>query len=118
MFHEFNQPIKVTRRTEGHYENGFYKDGVEEEFIIQTSVQPTWREDVVILPQGRRGETTYTLFCSNKILKETDNAPLRKSDLVEIYGEVHEVFNVEVWQNGVISHYKAITIKLENQHVA
>lgn len=114
MFNEFNQTVTVFRKTEGEYVNGFYVDGVEIEFEIQTSVQPTWREDMVILPQGHRSEETYTLFCSNEILNTDDNN-LRKSDEVLLYGERYQVFKVEKWQNNIISHYKAIVLKLEAQ---
>lgn len=114
MFREFNQPIKIMRKTEGGFQNGMYVDGILEEFTVQTSVQPTWREDLVILPEGRRSEETYTLFCTDKILNENDNL-IQKADLAEIYGEIYEVFHVARWQNGIIPHYKAIVIKLAEQ---
>jgi hypothetical protein len=81
------------------------------------SVQPATAKDMKNLPEGRRTGAAYALYTDTELLTtiEGDNdAGLdpRKADQITLFGDICEVMNVSPWQNGVISHHRAVVAKV------
>lgn len=104
-FAQFNQSISGSRKpaAAGVYVNGIWHPAPLEPITLHTSVQPTKPSDLELLPEGRRIDRSYT-FYSREVVVE--------GDVLTVAGLPYEVLHVEVWQNRVIPHYKAIAVKM------
>jgi hypothetical protein len=103
--------IPLTRRLKGTYSNGVYAPGAQTSTTIRASVQPTSPDDLLSLPEGRRTTASYKLYTNNLIQEQTST---HDPDVVTLFGEKYEVVKIFNWQNNLISHTKAIAVKLEN----
>lgn len=110
----FNQPVKITRVGKGSWVNGIWQEGAPSAFVIQTSLQPASRNDMELLPEGRRGRQTFALYCQHGLRMTDDNAGTN-ADRAEIYGDMYTIQHVENWANGLIPHYKAIATREAEQ---
>lgn len=104
----FRKTYTVTRVTVGSITDGYYTNGTSNTFDIQASIQPLKPSDVQQLPEGRRNKKMFTVFTDTELQVVTSSNP----DKLSIYGEVYELDQEEVWQNGVINHYKYLAIKV------
>lgn len=112
----FNQPIKITRQKPGKYVKGVWQPGDESTFTVQTSVQPTGKNDADNLPEGRRQDQSYALYTAiGQPLKAADDGSQTQSDRAEIYGDIYEVMHTEQWQNGLIPHHRTLVVKEADQ---
>ena len=107
------RPLTITRETAaGSYVEGIWTPAATETFISRYSVQPTSNEDMARLPEGRAESLSYTLFGNVQLRQANDDTGIN-ADKVEIYGDQFEVVSTETWLNGLVSHYKAIVVKLD-----
>lgn len=91
---DFSRPISITNT----------------EFdVLDCTIQPVTGNDLLALGEGFRTKSVYAIFTSTLIF-EGDNTN-RKPDEIEIYSKWYRVARVEIWQNGVASHYKCICVE-------
>jgi len=62
------------------------------------------------LPEGRRNRETYLIYTSTELMSVDVNGQLNP-DIVVLNGNDFEIIQVEPWQNGIYSHYKAVASK-------
>lgn len=86
---------------------GRWTDGAEAAFQFTASVQPLKGNELLTLPEGLREKETYKLYTSTQLFTARENDD-KKPDKVQIFGKTFEIIKVEIWQNKVIPHYKAI----------
>ena len=112
MFAQFNQTLQGVRRGEGSYVMGKWVPGPEAPIVIRTSVQPVTNKDqeslVKRLPEGTRIASAFRLYTKDEI---------RELDILVIRGFRHEVMVLDVWDNGVLPHYKAIAVRMQTEGV-
>lgn len=90
-------------------------------FTIQASVQPMRGKDLLSLPEGRRASASFRLYTDFR-LRTVDDKAQQNPDRVTFRIPAHdltaplrtyEVIHVDDWQNGIVSHYKAVVSLLE-----
>ena len=108
-----NFTLTVTRKS-GAYVNGIWADSDNSTFTIIASVQPLTQNEMQSLPEARRESVGYTLYTDTNLRTARQaETPAIQADIVTIDSEEYEVYKVEKWQNAVISHYKAIVLRIE-----
>ena len=95
-FSQFNQSIPRSRRSPGAYILGVWTPGGVIADTIEASVQPASRDDLKLLPEGRRVEGAYSI---------RSTAEIRAEDVLTLYGVAHEVIATERWGNAVLPHW-------------
>ena len=109
-----NFSLSVRRLSSGDYINGEWHTETEAApFIIVASVQPLTPKEMKTLPEGRRNSQAYRIYTDIELHTIRDQNP----DRVELFGQEFEILSVEIWQNQVIPHYKAIAVKLDQPAV-
>lgn len=87
---------------------GLWSEEVEgTPFPILCSLQPLSSSQMQSLPEGRRDKESYTLFTDTPLNTVTSQNP----DRMMINGDDFEVFSVNPWQNGILSHYEVLVQK-------
>lgn len=104
----FRRQLTIYRKAEGTVTDGFYSEGSPSEETIMASVQALKPEDVQQLPEGRRNSKLFFIFTDTRLNLVTSANP----DIVVVDSENYEVDKEEVWQNGVINHYKYLIVKV------
>lgn len=104
----FRKSFVVKVAATGTWSNGIFTPGTPTTTNILASIQPLKPEDIQQLPEGRRNSKLFWIFTDTKLNDVTTKNP----DKVVINGEDYEVDKIEAWQNGVISHYKVLVIKI------
>lgn len=102
-FVEFNQTVNGVRRAAGTYVNGVFVPGAETPLSIESSVQPASEIELRLLPEARREDGAYSLRSESEI---------RNGDIFTLFGDEYEVLRLQVWQNGVIPHYMAVAVRM------
>jgi hypothetical protein len=109
-----NFTLSIRRLASGAYVDGTWQaEIVTSTFDIRASVQPLKPKEMETLPEGRRNSQAYRIYTDIELHTTRHQNP----DRVELFGEEFEILSVAVWQNGIISHYKAIAVKLEQPAV-
>lgn len=103
-FSEFNQTLAGEIPGEPTVSGGVLIPGTPTAYEIKASVQPSSSSDLQMLAEGRRVYKSYTLF-TKQLVKEQYT--------LTIYGDLYECVHAEVWQNGILPHYKAIFQKVQ-----
>lgn len=96
----------VSRPLQGQWVNGQWVESPAQKLALRGSVQPAGASDLKLLPEGRRTERSYTLYSSSRMIE---------GDKTTLFGEEYEILAVEVWQNGLIPHYKAVATKQQKE---
>ena len=104
-FSEFNQSLTGEKPDEPTVSGGVLIAGKPIPYEIKASVQPSSSNDLQMLAEGRRVYKSYTLF-TRQLVKEQYT--------LTIYGDLYECVHAEVWQNGILPHYKAIFQKVQS----
>jgi hypothetical protein len=107
----FRYPKILIRRAAGSFVNGVWVEGATTQMQILCTVQPATGEAMQRAPEGRRNESGYSVFTDTAI--RTAEKGANNPDIMVISGQVHECIAVDVWQNGVISHHKALFLRQE-----
>lgn len=105
-FDIFNKTVTGTRKTGGAYVEGDWVPSPPVPLVLRTSVQPSPKKDLELLPEGRRESAAYSLFSKTEI---------QNGDIVVLFGENYEVLAVEIWQNGILPHYKGVAAKMQKE---
>ena len=110
-FNAFRRDVVVKRPAAGSYVNGVWVAGAESTLSVKASVQPATTEDLQSLPENRRTLGAYRLYSSTRFqsLVEGEQNP----DIIVIDGQDYEVTQVEPWLNGIITHYKALAVRVQ-----
>ena len=104
--------LTIRRTTGGEYVDGLWQPGTETEFTARYSVQPTGKDDMEMLPEGRRERQAFTLFGDTPLRRADDEG---NADRVLIYGEWYEVNAHQPWRNGLVPHERMVVTRLEDQ---
>ena len=107
----FRKTIPCTRTAAGSYVNGIWVEGTATPFTIEASVQPLRAKEMIMVPEARRNSASYRLYTDTELFTVRPNVTT-SPDRVTLFGETYEVLICEPWRNDVISHYKAIVVKL------
>lgn len=98
-----------TRTTAGTYSAGRYSAGSTATASIRASVQPLTGRDLMVLPEGRRGDATVAVYTTTE-LRVT--SPAGAADKLTIDGETWEIIHVEPWvDNQSTTVYRAIAAR-------
>lgn len=73
-------------------------------FTIEASIQPASGNDLELLPEGRRVDSTYIVFSKDEI---------QENWRLTLFGQDFTCIKVEVWRNEVIPHYKGFFQKTD-----
>ena len=108
--------IPVTRYTSVSIVKGRHVPGsdVTSSFNTIGSVQPMTAKDMETLPEGRRDRGGFKLFTKDLLLN-TDIPNTLKSDRVTIEGSLYEVIQSQNWKNGIINHFKALVVQIDDK---
>ena len=101
----------IYRHVPGSYVRGRWIEGTHTEISVVASVQPLADRDVISLPAGKRAEDSVKIYCESPIYA-VDEKLQREADRLQWMGNTYECVAVEPWQNGIISHYKAMFSKV------
>ena len=71
-------------------------------FEIYGSVQPATSQDLLLLPAGRRQERTAIVYTYEE---------LKVGWHLIIFDKDFEILGVQVWQNNLIEHYRALLVE-------
>lgn len=108
-FSSFNQTIPRVRPAAGSYNaNGVFVAGAAVADSIQGSIQPAPYEELLTLPEGRRQEGSYLVYTFSAV---------QTGDILFIRGDRFEVMRIEPWLNNVISHFKVLAVKMQEEGV-
>lgn len=105
-FNVFNQTLTLQRTGPGGYTGGLWQEGTSGQVSIRSSVQPSSPKELQLLPEGRREAGAFTLYSKTEI---------RLEDVVMLFGDPYEILKVEIWQNRILPHYKAIAVKMQKE---
>lgn len=108
----FNQRVTVARDKPGAYKDGVWVPGVTLSHTVLTSVQPAGKNDLEMLPEGRRQARSFVLYTSRP-LRGADDAGDVQPDRVKIAREWYEVVRVEPWRNNLINHYRTVVVRMQ-----
>ena len=105
-----SQSLTVKRYSAGsrNATTGLWEEGSTMDIGIKATVQPAKGNDMLSLPEGKRESETYRVYTSTLLqtVKESDKV---NADRIELFtGKIFEVVGVDIWQNKVIPHYKAL----------
>lgn len=106
----FRQTLSIKRRAAGTLSNGIYSEGAVSSIAITASVQPAGSKELQALPEGRRASQAFRLYTSTELF--TASVGGRNADRVTLFGSEFEVVAVDVWQNGIMPHYKVIVSRV------
>jgi hypothetical protein len=98
-FIRFNNPIIGEISGTQTNVGGVLVEGAPTPIAIMGSIQPSSSRDLELLPEGRRVNKSYTVYTRDEI---------KEGYRLTIYGDSYTCMATEVWQNGVLPHYKAI----------
>ncbi len=98
--------IPIMRPLQGAYVGGIWTETPEQTLYFKGTVQPSRPSDMKILPEARRVERAYTLYSRSQF---------KEGDRTAIDNEEYEILAVEVWQNGILPHYKAVATKRQRE---
>lgn len=109
MFGIFRKTVNGVRRDGGGWTNGEWSAPTNVAISIQASVQPADKDQVELLPGGRKLTGAYAIFTNDtlQITKEAtagEASPGTMGDMLVIDGSVYEVMARERWQNNLINH--------------
>jgi hypothetical protein len=111
-FAVFNKAIPVRRKQPGGYFEGIWQQNDDEAGMdpgqptILGSVQPSTPSQVLLLPEGRRIQASFTIYTTD-VLNEMDE--------VQIRGDWYEVLRLAPWENGILPHTQAIAVKKQRE---
>lgn len=99
--------ISGTRYGIGTWTKGKYTPGTSSSIQFTASVQPLSGREKLTLPEGVREKVEYKLYTDFQLLT-VDEKTSKNADRVVLFGKTYEIVKVEIWQNKVIPHYKAL----------
>lgn len=99
--------VSGKRKSAPSNSEGTFVPGVETDISFKASVQPITGKELMSLPEGRREKENYNLF-TDFSLRTVDEDGNTNPDTVTLFGKDFEIIRVDVWQNKVIPHYRAI----------
>ena len=104
-FQQFNKMVAIRRRYPATLLAGVYTETAPPDLLmIPTSVQPMPSKELQLLTEGRRTTGGYVLYTK---------ADLRLEDVAELDDGDYEVVKLDIWDNGVIPHRKAYTLRMQ-----
>lgn len=106
MFFRSSDTITAIPRTTGTKVRGRYVEAAGTSRVLaDASCQPANNNEVQALPEGRRNDTALRLYTSenlNSLLQD------QNPDHITIGSVQYEIYSKNIWNNGLIPHYKYI----------
>lgn len=113
MGSSFRKPFVCKRYASGSRTDGHWIEGGTSEITFTASVQPIRPEEMSLVPELRRDTARFALF-TTFYLRTADDERATNADRVVIDGIEYEVFAVDIWQNDVIPHYRALVATVKD----
>lgn len=108
----FRASKKVLREAAGAYVNGVWSAGARSVLTTLASVQPVAiGRDMQSLPEGRH-QSDYAKMYSSDLLNITRDAEGLQPDIIVHNGYGYEIIDLDIYQSGVINHYKYLAYKI------
>jgi len=109
----FNQSLTGTRRTSSPsiVKGELAALGADTPLVFEGSVQPVTGHDLLAVPEGRR-ETAIKRILTTFKLQGIDEDTSINPDRIDLEDGEYEVFKVEDWQNGILSHYDVLVSRI------
>lgn len=105
------QNVILKRQSTGSYVNGIFVPVPLGDLTIRAGVQPTSGEDLISLPEGQRERESYKIYSVTEMQTAKENTQ-KKADVLEFYGKLFEVQQVQRHFGLGLDHYKAIVTRL------
>jgi len=106
--------LTIRRPTAGKWVRGEFRPGKEETFEVVANVQNATPDEVLQVPEGRRGGEQKVVYTEHELQAANESAQL-KGDIFEYKGNIYEVHKVEDWSDMTdLPHYKSICLKRDD----
>ena len=106
------QTVETGRRIRGRWVPGTIDTDDAPNFTIRTSVQPAKGKELEVLPEGLRTGEIYKIYPETE-LKAVDQHSEQEADIVVYNNADYKVQHLEIWQNGLVDHYKAFIVRVK-----
>ena len=106
----FRQSYPVLTEAPGGYVGGLFAPGARALSTVPASIQPVTGADMITAPDGRRIQDMVKIY-TDAPLTQAVEATGQQPDIVVWQGYGYEVTSIDVWESGVISHYKIIATR-------
>jgi len=106
-------PVTVYRHGEGHYEDGDWIGGEEQEIVIQANVHPFSDYQVMMMPESDRTKSWLWLFTADEIRQKKEGVDGYDADIFLWLGDRYEVRMVQNFVMGVRDHFEAKCVRIE-----
>lgn len=111
---DFEVPVTLKRAAAGTYVRGRFVSGqVTETQIMISKPQPLRGNQVLILPENRRTEESYTVYAEVVLRANDESSSKLPCDVISYDGKDFEVHNVKNWLDTDIPHIEAVIIRKE-----
>lgn len=105
--------LSLIRRANGQYVRGRWVDATPTApVIITANIQPTTGKDMLLLPEAERLKQAVKLFSEQEVRASKEGS--HSADQFMYNGQLYEVRRVKKWDMGVLNHYHAIAVAVEN----
>jgi hypothetical protein len=105
----------LTVYSEGHYENGRWREGPSTENTILADIQPITGEELKSLNVGRENVGKIKIYTNNKLNIGQEGTSISDNVVKWINGdkitwnnEIYELIAEEIRDNNILNHYKYI----------
>lgn len=108
------KPFTVRRKAPGHYDSstGDWISGSETTLTVEGNMQPLSGYEMQMLPESFRSRESRKLYCVAPVYSIRE-AESKEPDIVEADGKDFEVHKVKQYQMGVLDHFEATLIRVE-----
>ncbi len=103
----FRKSITVKRSSPQSFSKGIAIPGTQVSTQILASVQPLNSQERLVLPEGIREISRFTVF-TDYALRSEDKSLKTPGDIVVIENKEYTVLIVDSWKNSVIPHTRAV----------
>ena len=98
--------VQVTRYGAPSVVDGVVTAPEDTTFVFKASVQPLKEGEKIAFQEDlREAREFYRVYTTTEVFTADSN---RQADKVTVFGRDFEVVSVEIWQNKIRPHYKAI----------
>lgn len=108
------KPFTVRRKAPGHFDQstGDWVSGSETNVIVQGNIQPSSGYEIQMLPESFRSREVQKLYCVEPVYSIRE-AESKEPDIVEDDGKDFEVHRVKSYKMGVLDHFEATLVRVE-----
>ncbi|MND61439.1 hypothetical protein D3C80_526980 [compost metagenome] len=107
--------LDIIRRSEGIRVGGRYQPGEEEIVPVVCNVQPVLKStDTMLIPESNRSKACLKVYSKGDEIRQLKEGHWQ-ADRFYWKGDLYEVMKVIDYDMGILNHYKAICMRVEDQ---